>query len=1392
MGLLTIAAFLTILYRIPRGFLRPPDRSNGGLPPLTPWHMFTVLLFTVSLLAVLTATSWNAWRITAQLKDYDKLLVTKNTPQGLKSLALATSKEKAETIISEWRKTNLIGRAKSSVQLDNEFIGYYVTSLLSLIMFTFLIVGFWELRLSDYNTPRSVSKVKFALLVLLLLTIALAFSDMVENKLLAGILNDSKSQSFASLRFYSQAKLILAAIVIFGVLITFLVEIRQCVDATLKSDNSLDPFKNFVSNLEKKVKRFQTEATEYINKCFKRKESQQASANTFKTLFNKEVEEFKNEYPNLKFEIDSGPAEEPRVIECHEDLFGLALSGGGIRSATFNLGLLQGLNRVRLLEKVHYLATVSGGGYIGGFWSKWKKNNPLSTWVPDSYLSRAPNESPPADDTRVPEAPQIRHLREFSKFLVPRSGIFDTETWGAVVALVAGIIPSLLAAISVLGLTLIAWLVLTFYLACPDLTARIYFSVGLTWGLWVIMEVWWVRDSTTDNASASLPNVTLRLSLALALVALVTGHELLRGDIGYRHNYSEWEWINIPYRYENWWIGLGITAPHTLPKGTLIWLPHLYEPALIWGIVALAFVAFRFRGVFTRSSIERRVAVPVNDRTTMRLFGLAAFWTVLASLWHLALNLEPLGISLTTLGTSAAGTAGLFGLLRHWIGQFLTRPSKIGLWERAKPYVPQILAYLTVAMIWIALGNGLIKLNSANWYSWYFTAALMGVVVMTVLLVDPHEFGLHAVYRDRICRAFLGAVFSTGQMASQNRQTDFRKTDDLKLKELDRRPLHLICCAANNLGGDHLGTLSRGSKSATLSRNGISMGNSWLELPEVYLGSAITASAAAANSNMGSISMQLGPAVSFLMSALNIRLGLWVSNPTRQDDPLRKRLLPGLLFYKEMFALTSTSAREIHLSDGAHFDNLGLYELVRRHCRYILVSDCTADSDVAFDDFANTARRIREDFNIEIQIDLDPLKPGTNGLTRYHTAVGLVDYGPFDKGTIIYIKPSLTGDEPADVMQYKSRNREFPHESTGDQFYDEAQWESYRRLGVHTINQIFTFDERDTINAGEFVQVKFERAKQVWFATPTDLIDRSLQMTTRLSLLEEQIKSEAKIPMLSEVFPELNEIKTTGVYTAKTPPQSMPSDKHITNLGCLLKVLTLMEDTIVACSLQTHWDHPLNLGWVNLFARWATAPTFRMWWPLLRMMYGPALRNFLEERFAILSNPANVNPRISEVMLDTHATGHAVKWWRERDDFPLELLNGKKALAFEIDLHGTEDTHLTLQVAVVVVTIEGTTAKWTSDEFFVPLSIWGSPLAVDFLSQLSKHLKENSKSPCKTIEVTVKGLRGIGNNTTKWAERETFVDFYRRAGFKIKEYLNPTSNVAPNDVHRVILTKALQ
>ena len=97
---------------------------------------------------------------------------------------------------------------------------------------------------------------------------------------------------------------------------------------------------------------------------------------------------------------------------------------------------------------------------------------------------------------------------------------------------------------------------------------------------------------------------------------------------------------------------------------------------------------------------------------------------------------------------------------------------------------------------------------------------------------------------------------------------------------------------------------------------------------------------------------------------------------------------------------------------------------------------------------ANVQRKLRIDLGVDIEIDLKPLRPDPEtGFSSQHSAVGTIHYPNGIKGTLVYIKTSLTGDEPEDVLAYRRSNPTFPDQSTGDQFFDEAQFESYRKLG---------------------------------------------------------------------------------------------------------------------------------------------------------------------------------------------------------------------------------------------------------------------------------------------------------------------------------------------------------
>jgi hypothetical protein len=226
----------------------------------------------------------------------------------------------------------------------------------------------------------------------------------------------------------------------------------------------------------------------------------------------------------------------------------------------------------------------------------------------------------------------------------------------------------------------------------------------------------------------------------------------------------------------------------------------------------------------------------------------------------------------------------------------------------------------------------------------------------------------------------------------------------------------------------------------------------------VSLATAMTISGAAASPNMGYNS---SPPAAFLMTLFNVRLGAWLPNPARAkalgenigrsgpNNSLRSLL-------RELGGSTDDRGLDIYLSDGGHFENLAIYEMIRRRCRLIVVTDSGQDGECAFADLGNAVRKVKIDFNVDIRFgpmhiygrDLNP-----EGKPQAAWALGTVRYPECDReqelGRILYIKPSYFGDLPVDVVSYAKTSPTFPHESTGDQFFSESQFESYRRLGFH-------------------------------------------------------------------------------------------------------------------------------------------------------------------------------------------------------------------------------------------------------------------------------------------------------------------------------------------------------
>ncbi len=390
-----------------------------------------------------------------------------------------------------------------------------------------------------------------------------------------------------------------------------------------------------------------------------------------------------------------------------------------------------------------------------------------------------------------------------------------------------------------------------------------------------------------------------------------------------------------------------------------------------------------------------------------------------------------------------------------------------------------------IANHWRAL-NGVRQRPSFTLWIGVAFLALLGTSLVFASRVNINEFSMHHFYRNRLVRCYLGA--SRGRGRRPDPFTGFDAQDDIQLADLSARrgyygPYAILNTALNTNRGSELAKQERkcGSFVYTPLYCGFTPERSAEDDRQVertgvercgyrdttefsyaggpHVGTAMAISGAAANPNMG---FHTSGSLAFLLTVFNVRLGWWVGNP-RWDGPARR---PGPLFalrylLDELLAQTNDRSKYLNLSDGGHYDNLGLYELVRRRCRFILIGDAEQDPDLAFDSLAAAIRKCRTDFGVEIEIDIGDIKEKDH-LSKSHCAVGRITYPETDPaangratGLLVYFKASLTGDEPEDVQQYRARFDKFPHQSTADQFFTESQFESYRQLGLHIARTAF-------------------------------------------------------------------------------------------------------------------------------------------------------------------------------------------------------------------------------------------------------------------------------------------------------------------------------------------------
>ncbi len=836
------------------------------------------------------------------------------------------------------------------------------------------------------------------------------------------------------------------------------------------------------------------------------------------------------------------------------NLSALCLSGGGIRSAAFALGIIQGLAERRLLTSFDYLSTVSGGGYTGSLLTAWAQRAGYESVVDQLTGTARPG---------APISP-LQHVRRYSSFLSPRVGILSSDTLALVALYLRNLLLNWLILIPMLcfGIGIVKLLAEGVWALPPSEGSIAFFgaiaiaAIGIAvldslqqrpgWGdkssnrkrfLYFEMFPAFLGGSFASIAAlkyfqmpaGSAPIVSrldpivgttliggfiflIAAILALAFSPPRSGEPLSTMDnirtVPLHYAIA----VIVAFAAAGALTGFGLTRLQALisdlntthPARVGLTLIILGPPLLVAASFAGELVYCGLTSGLTnnvrwgeaeREWLARAAGYHARAALTWALAVLVIFGGSYVVFW---LYRQPSWLGLLGFAT----TGGVAGIITSLVGKATSTAATIkrGYESLKNKSAAFILAITTPIFIVVAisLSSALIDWMVAGDWLWFSfngkdpnSASLIPLAYLTLssavvgaaasIAVNANQFSLHGIYKNRLIRTFLGA---SNEQRHPNPFTDFDQNDNISLHELwpnyskDKLiPPHFLITnmALNIVATRELAWQERKALSFTASPRWVGCGDLndiGIELPipargfyrvsseyagGMSLGTAMTISGAAASPNMGYHS---SPALSLLLTFFNVRLGAWLGNPNRAGNYTYKALGPFFAakpMIQEAFGLTDDEKPYVYLSDGGHFDNLGLYEMVRRRCHLIVVSDAGCDPKCGFEDLGNALRRASVDLNVEIKFhSLKIDARATPPVEGPYCAVAEIVYrdAGANRGLLLYLKPGYHGDEPAPVRSYAIKSLAFPHESTSDQWFRETQFEAYRELGQHILRTI--------------------------------------------------------------------------------------------------------------------------------------------------------------------------------------------------------------------------------------------------------------------------------------------------------------------------------------------------
>ena len=825
-------------------------------------------------------------------------------------------------------------------------------------------------------------------------------------------------------------------------------------------------------------------------------------------------------------------------------LVGLAVSGGGIRSASFSIGAFQALAEVGLLSAVDVVSSVSGGGYASSLLCAWAYRHREGMKGIAAELSKS-----------IDGGPTVQWVRRYCAYLAPslRSGM-TREALGWLLAYASGLFVVVLQ----MSLLILAALLLPQYMVAahqwlltdgPSMGAGLGLESAGASAVTLSLFIGLFRSASENrngNGSGiptraewrrppvSFPGLIVFCTVFLALPICVASPMSMVG-------------VKVAFR---WLVGLGVANgdtvttskfPAILLGSLMLWLASFCVAELGVRLVALLRNVLRTSppgaSVKSRHSPLLRLASTISSSVACALpVGVFAIYSpsVLDDS-ILVIAFGPLALStLFFLGE----LSGQHFFLRYqtdadrtWRAQVmgwmlsaciawavLCMCSFRGMdllvyatqdWVHLAPLAVAALAllaaawrlfgaaitlYLAILVVYLgcvgafflssvtllhALGGG-----PARFFG-FFLAVLCGGMLLA-WASSPNRLSLHGLYKECLVRTFLGAsrlrpgnldLSPPPEPIRADEMQQFRprnpnpfnnvdSDDDLRLgwarsAKHRRLPLFIFNAALHrpaSTGRTHepftFSPLFCGSSATGVGYADTNAYRRAESATGLTLGSAMAVSGAAIS--------PVGPGTynplrAFVLGLLNARLGMWVGNPQFPDAIGREGpAFGGWTILAETLSIRSESSRFLHLSDGGYFENLGIYELVRRGCHRIVAIDAACDPNLSFGDLVTAMKRVKEDFGVRITPEegFETFEPQGAGATSQASARGWlwlkIDYGrDCIPGRLLYLKSSLIEAKKMsfEVRHYARKVAAFPHESTTDQFFTDEQFDAYRLLG---------------------------------------------------------------------------------------------------------------------------------------------------------------------------------------------------------------------------------------------------------------------------------------------------------------------------------------------------------